>query len=100
MNKIASSLAAVTLSATFAATAALADDYFPGPHAMGAQAISQITTHAGYDVVDIDLEDGVYEVKAFDQTGKLVELRYRADDAKLLSVQELRSGSASRSTGQ
>ena len=92
MSKSALYFAAATLSATLVATAARAGEDRASAYVMGEQAISQITTYAGYDVVDIELDGDVYRVKAFEPAGKRVELRYLAEDASLLSVQDGRSG--------
>lgn len=91
MDRIAISLAAAALSATFAVAAAQADDDRASSEVMGEQAISQITTYAGYDVVEIDLDGDVYRVKAFEPAGRQVELLYLAEDASLISIRDGRS---------
>ena len=56
MSKSALYFAAATLSATLVATAARAGEDRASAYVMGEQAISQITTYAGYDVVDIEVD--------------------------------------------
>lgn len=88
MNSTAFHLAALALSVALGAAAAQAGEDRARSDLMSEQAISQITTYAGYDVVDIDLEDDVYHVEAFEPAGKRVELRYLAKDASLVSIQD------------
>lgn len=91
MNRTAFHLAAIALSVTLgAAAAAQAGEDRARSHIMGEQAISQITAHAGYDVVEVDLEGDVYHVEAFEPAGKRVKLRYLAEDGSLVSVQDAR----------
>src|SRR5690606_4999336 len=51
---------------------------------MNEQAISQIVTYAGSDVVDIDLHDGVYRVEAYEPAGQRIELRLLAESGSML----------------
>lgn len=90
MNRTAFHLAAVAVSVTLGAAAAHAGEDRARSYVMGEQAISQITAFAGYDVVDVDLEGDVYHVEAFEPAGKRVELRYLAEDGRLVSVQDAR----------
>ena len=90
MNSTAFQLAAVALSMTLGAAAAQAGEAHARSYVMGEQAISQITTYAGYDVVDIDLEGDVYHVEAFEPAGKRIELRYLAKDGSLVSIRDAR----------
>lgn len=80
---LAASALAASLAAALGATAAMADDR-PPADGMNEQAISQIVTYAGYDVVDIDLHDGVYRVKAYEPAGQRIELRLLAEDGTML----------------
>lgn len=99
MNRTASYLALAAVSATLGAAAAQADEYRVPADGMSEQAISQIVTYAGYDVVDIDLDGGIYRVKAYEPAGERIELRFQATDGSMLSPQETERGarrSASR----
>lgn len=90
MNRTASYLAAAALSATLAATVAQADENRAPADAMGEQAISQIVSYAGFDVVDIDLDQGVYRVEAYEPAGTRVELRLLAEDGSVLPAESTR----------
>jgi hypothetical protein len=57
---------------------------------MTEQAISQIVTYAGYDVVDFDLVGRVYRVEAYEPAGRKVKLLVRADDGSILPPSEVR----------
>ncbi|GIK99597.1 MAG: hypothetical protein BroJett029_38060 [Alphaproteobacteria bacterium] len=87
MKPTPSYLAAAALAAALGATAAMADDR-PPADGMNEQAISQIVTYAGYDVVDIDLDGGVYRVEAYAPAGERVELRLQAEDGAMLPLPE------------
>lgn len=84
MSKSAFLLAAAAASAFAAATPALADGRHEPFDGITEQAISQIVTFAGYDVVDIDFEGRFYHVEAYEPAGRKVALRVRADDGSIL----------------
>lgn len=83
-------LSATAATAFSAATPALADDGLAPFDGMTEQAISQIVTYAGYDVVDIDFERRVYRVEAYEPAGRKVKLLVRADDGSILTPDEAR----------
>lgn len=78
-------LAAATASAIAAATPALADGGRAPFDGMTEQAISQIVTYAGYDVVDIDLKGRLYRVEAYEPAGEKVRLLVRVEDGSILA---------------
>ena len=84
MSKTRFLLSATAAAAFSAATPALADDGLAPFDGMTEQAISQIVTYAGYDVVDIDLHGGVYRVEAYEPAGQRIELRLLAEDGTML----------------
>jgi hypothetical protein len=86
MSKTAFYLAAAAVSATVAATAALADENRVPREGMTEQAISQIVTYAGYDVVDIERHGRIYRVEAYEPAGDKVRLRVQAEDGSILPV--------------
>lgn len=88
MNKTRFLLAASAASAIAAATPALADDNRAPLDGMTEQAISQIVTYAGYDVVDIEFEGRVYRVEAYEPAGRKVKLLVQADDGSILPPSE------------
>jgi len=83
-------LATAAAAAIAAATPALADDHRVPIDGMTEQAISQIVTYAGYDVVDIDFEGRVYRVEAYEPAGRKVKLLVRAEDGSILTPDEAR----------
>ena len=84
MSKTPFILAAAAASAFAAATPSLADGSRAPFDGMTEQAISQIVTYAGYDVVDIDLKGRFYRVEAYEPAGRKVKLLVRADDGSIL----------------
>jgi len=46
---------------------------------------SQNATHAGYDVIDIDLNGRIYRVEAYKPAGEKVKLLVRAEDGSILT---------------
>jgi hypothetical protein len=90
MSKTHFLLAASVASAIAAATPALADDRRAPFDGMTEQAISQIVTYAGYDVVDIGFEGRVYRVEAYEPAGRKVKLLVRADDGSILPPADAR----------
>mgnify|MGYP003700668249 FL=1 len=90
MSKTRFLLAACAASAIAAATPVLADDGRAPFDAMTEQAISQIVTYAGYDVVEIEFEGRVYHVEAYEPAGRKVKLLVRADDGSILPPSEAR----------
>ena len=88
MSKPSLLLAATAASAIAAVTPAVADDSRAPFDGMTEQAISQIVTYAGYDVVDIDLKGRVYRVEAYEPAGRKVKLLVRADDGSILPPSE------------
>lgn len=90
MSKSAFLLAAAATAAVAAATPALGDDPRAPLDGMTEQAISQIVTYAGYDVVDIDFEGRFYHVEAYEPAGRKVTLRVHAADGSILPPAEAR----------
>ena len=90
MRKSAFLPAAAAASALAVATPALADDNRAPFDGMTEQAISQIVTFAGYDVVDVDFEGRVYRVEAYEPAGRKVRLLVRAEDGSIVAPGEAR----------
>lgn len=95
MSKLPYFLAAAVVS--LAATPALADSGHVPFDGMTEQAISQIVTYAGYDVVDIDLKGHFYRVEAYEPAGRKVKLQVRADDGTILPSSEARQAAQATS---
>jgi hypothetical protein len=94
MSKTALYLAAAAISASVAATAALADEDRAPREGMTEQAISQIVTYAGYDVVDFERDGSIYRVKAYEPAGEKVRLRVIAEDGSIQSAEARRTPTA------
>jgi hypothetical protein len=90
MSKARFLLTAAVVPAIAAAAPALADDNRAPFDGMTEQAISQIVTYAGYDVVDIDREGRVYRVEAYEPAGRKLKLLVQADDGSILPPSEMR----------
>ncbi len=88
MNRFPCYFAATALATMLGATAAIADEDRGPVDGMSEQAISQIVTYAGYDVVDIDLDGDVYRVEAYEPAGARVELQLQAADGTMLPPQD------------
>lgn len=87
MNRTTLCLAAAALSMSLGATVAQADgdpELFDG---MTEQAISQIVSYAGYDVVGVDLHGDVYRVEAYEPAGDRIELWLQAADGTMVPAQ-------------
>ena len=78
MNRFPCYFAATALATMLGATAAIADEDRGPVDGMSEQAISQIVTYAGYDVVDIDLDGDVYRGEASAPAGARGELPLQA----------------------
>jgi hypothetical protein len=92
MSKTPFLLAAAAASAIAAATPALADGGRAPFDGMTEQAISQIVTYAGYDVVEVDLDGRIYRVEAYEPAGAKVKLRVLAEDGSILPPSDRRDG--------
>ena len=88
MSKRVFYLAVATASAITVATPVLADGDRMPFDGMTEQAISQIVTYAGYDVVNIDLDGRIYRVEAYEPAGEKVKLLVRVEDGSILSPSE------------
>lgn len=92
MTTTAFYLAAATAAAAIATTPALADGDRAPFEGMTEQAISQIVTYAGYDVVEVDLDGRIYRVEAYEPAGEKVTLRVLAEDGSILPPSDRRGG--------
>jgi hypothetical protein len=72
------------VTATAAATAALADDDRAPRDGMTGRAISQIVTYAGNNIIQIEFDGHPYRVEAYEPAGEKVELRVMAEDGAIL----------------
>jgi hypothetical protein len=92
MSTTAFYLAAATAAAAITATPALADGDRAPFEGMTEQAISQIVTYAGYDVVEVDLLGRIYRGEAYVPAGAQVKLRVLAEDGSILPPSDRRDG--------
>lgn len=88
MKKHALYVAILVLAVGPTAFAALAEEDRATTNDLTEQAISQIVTYAGYDVVDIDLDGDIYHVQAYRPEGEKVRLQVLADDGSILAPAE------------